>query len=65
MLQVECDTCKRKFWVHGHTTPDGWTDPGEIVTELKCEDELCQCLQAGDAYSVVDESYEMFGDEVI
>lgn len=65
MLQIQCDKCQKQFLVKGHTTPDGWTDPGEVVTELECQDELCQCLQDGEAFSVVDEEYESFNDDVI
>lgn len=65
MLQVQCEKCQKQFWVKGYTTPDGWTDPGEVVTELECQDELCQCLQDGEAFSVVDEEYETFDDDVI
>jgi hypothetical protein len=65
MLQVECEKCKQRFWVKGHTTPDGFYEPGEVVTELECVDELCQCLQDGEEFTVVDESHETFDDDVI
>lgn len=47
------------------TTLDGFYEPGEVVTELECVDELCQCLQDGDEFTVVDESHETFDDDVI
>ena len=65
MLEVECEKCKRRFNVKGYTTPDGFYEPGEVVTELECADELCQCLQDGEAFTVVDESYDTFDDDVI
>jgi hypothetical protein len=51
--------------VEGYTTPDGFWEPGEVVTELECEDELCQCLQDGEAFTVVDESHPVFDDDVM
>jgi hypothetical protein len=66
MLQVECDQCKRRFWVKGHTTPDSWDEPGEVVTELEVSDEpLCACLMEGGSFAVVDESHPSFDDDVI
>jgi hypothetical protein len=65
MLQVQCDKCQKQFWVKGYTTSDSFSDPAEVVTELECQDELCQCLQDGEAFSVVDEEYESFDDDVI
>lgn len=65
MLQVECEKCMNRFWVKGYTTPDGMTDPGEVVTELESHDELCQCLNDGGAFAVVDEEHESFDDDVI
>lgn len=40
-------------------------EPGEIVTELECVDELCVCLQDGGAYTVLDEEITRFDDDVI
>ncbi len=65
MLEVECDACHKRFFVKGHTTPDGFFDPGEVVTALESDDELCECLNNGNSYSVVDESHESFPDDVI
>jgi hypothetical protein len=65
MLEVECEKCKRHFSVEGHTTADSYTEPGEVVTELACDDELCQCLQDGGEFTVVDESHRTFDDDVI
>lgn len=65
MLQIECEVCKRRFWVEGHTTPDIWTGPGEVVTELISEDELCPCLNDGGSFEVVDESHQQFDDDVL
>ena len=65
MLEVECEKCKRRFFVKGWTTPDSWSEPGEVVTELECEDELCECLQSGEGFTVVDESHATFDDDVI
>lgn len=65
MLEVECDKCKRRFHVEGYTTPDGFWEPGEVVTELECDDELCQCLQDGASFAVTDEEHPTFDDDVI
>ncbi len=65
MLEIECESCKKRFFVKGHTTPDTWTEPGEVVTDLECYDELCQCLQDGESYVVVGEDRETFDDDVI
>jgi hypothetical protein len=65
MLQVQCDKCQKQFWVKGYTTSDYFTDTAEVVTELECQDEICQCLKDGEAFSVVDEEYESFDDDVI
>lgn len=64
-LEIECEKCKQRFWVKGHTTPDSYFDPGEVVTELECDDELCECLKEGESFTVVDESTEVFDDDVI
>ena len=68
MLEITCDNCAKKLWVKGYTTPDGWSEPGEVVTDLELvdeEDELCTCLQEGEGFWVSDESYESFPDDVI
>lgn len=65
MLKVECEKCKQKFWVKGHTTPDSWEEPGEVVTDLESKNDLCQCLQDGEGFTVVDEEHETFDDDVI
>lgn len=65
MLQVQCVECQKQFWVKGHTTPDSFTDPGETVTELECNDELCKCLQDGGEFEVVDEEHETFDDDCL
>jgi hypothetical protein len=63
MLLIKCDTCERTFWVDGYTTPDGWMEPGEVVTELDSADELCNCLSDGASFSVLEEEHPTFGDE--
>lgn len=65
MLEVECDKCKQRFWVKGHTTADSYTDPGEVVTELESNDPLCSHLDDGDSFTVVDEYHATFDDDVI
>lgn len=65
MLLIECDTCEREFLVKGHTTPDSWTDPGEVVTDLECDTELCSCLMEGSSFTVVEETHDTFDDDVL
>lgn len=68
MLQIACEECGRRFWVDGYTTPDSFTEPGEVVTDLEPVDEddaLCLCLQDGSEFSVVAEEHPTFDDDVI
>ena len=64
MLQIECDTCKEKFWVKGYSTFDTFTEPGELVIDDK-EDfsECCQHIKDGAAYEVVDSSHDDIYDD--
>lgn len=65
MLYIECDKCKKRFWVEGYTTPDSWTEPGEVVTDLETDEDLCECLNDGETFNVIEESLETFDDDVI
>jgi len=65
MLEVECETCKKRFFVKGHTTPDSWEEPGEICTDLESDDELCEHLNDGGEFSVVDETHRAFPDDIV
>lgn len=65
MLEVECETCKQRFWVKGYTTADSHMEPGEVVTELECNDPLCEHLEAGGSFAVVNEEHATFYDDVI
>ncbi len=68
MLEVTCDKCGKVFFVKGHTTADSWTEPGEVVTDLKLLDEtetLCDCLMNGESFCVTDEEHEICDDDVI
>lgn len=65
MLYIECEKCKKRFWVKGYTTPDSWSEPGEVVTDLESDDDLCECLNDGEAFSVIEESLETFDDDVL
>lgn len=65
MIQVQCSTCQQTFWVEGYTTPSAWDDTGEVVTELESKDPICQCLQDGAEFAVIDEEHETFDDDCI
>ena len=67
MLVIECGECHKQFVVKGYTTPDSFSEPGEVVTELEtCDDEeLCDCLKNGIEFNILDEDYEQFDDDVI
>lgn len=65
MLEIQCDQCRTRFIVKGYTTPDAWMEPGEVVTDLESDDELCSCLQAGSSFTVVGESQATFDDDVL
>lgn len=65
MLKIECEICKKRFWVDGYITPDTWYEPGETVTNLEgVDDEICDCLKDGCDFSIIDESYHIFDDDV-
>lgn len=64
MLLIKCLTCEKEFWVKGYTTPNSWMESGEVVTDLECDDPLCNCLNDGDDFEVLDEEYETFPDDV-
>lgn len=64
MLQVECEKCKQRFWVKGYTTPDTWEEPGEVCTDLESDDDLCEHLDNGEAFTVVDDSHREFPDDM-
>lgn len=67
-LLVTCDNCGSSFWVEGFTTPDSWTEPGEVVTDLVLLDDtekLCDCLNDGESFGVEDEEHETFPDDVM
>lgn len=65
MLEIVCDNCGAHFVVKGYTTPDSWTEPGDVVTDLELNDdteELCGCLMKGESFWVVNEEFD---DDVI
>lgn len=67
-LEIVCDKCGKHFWVDGWTTPDSFEEPGEVVSELKPLDEeieLCECLNDGESFAVIDEEDPAFDDDVI
>ena len=65
MLQIVCDACKCSFWVKGYTTPDTFDEPGEVVTELESDAKLCDCLENGGTFTIVNEEQQTFLDDVI
>lgn len=65
MLTIRCVKCRNQFHVVGHTTPDSYEEPGEVVTDLECIDKLCDCLMDGAEFDVIDEDHETFDDDVI
>ena len=64
MLLIECNKCKKQLWVKGYTTPDSFYESGEVITELECEDELCECLENGETFAVIKESHPTFPDDI-
>lgn len=63
MLHIECENCGKRFWVEGYTTPDSWMEPGETVTELESDEELCECINEGGDWILLDEEHQTFGDD--
>ncbi len=67
-LEICCDNCGQRFIVVGYTTADSFTEPGEVVTDLELlddDEQLCECLEQGGQFWVVNEDHETFPDDVI
>ena len=65
MLEIQCVKCGEKFNVVGYITPDTYSEPGEVVTELECDDPLCECLNDGGEFEVLSEGDTYLDDDVI
>lgn len=51
--------------VNGHITPDSWEEPGEVCTDLDSDEALCEHLENGGEFTVVDETHRSFPDDII
>lgn len=66
MLLLKCNVCKHRVWVKGYTTADSLYEPGEvIVDEESIPEESCVHILVDANYTIVDEEYETFDDDVI